>query len=180
MESLDVLIKSLEEEVANIHLDSKEKMDTIIKKIAHYYIKYFNTQEDEVAIFLVDKSVTFLSFIYPPYLVGSEKISIDSDKPIVTHIYRSGKSLIDNEFLERERLFQYEFIKTDTNESKLIWKLIGAVISDEGEKIGVIQISRKRAPYSDVGENFTEEDLKHLESSILRLAPYIKKYMPYA
>ena len=177
MDKIDQLIEFLESVMKDNVMDSEEKLNSTINRISSFYIDHFNTNKDEVAIFLVNESKKALSFVYPRYLVGSDEIPINSEKAIVSSVFRSGESRIDNHFLEKERLFQYEFIKTDEDESKFIWKSMISVIYAWDEKIGVIQLSRKRSAFKDVGEDFTEKDMKFLESSIYKLAPFIKTFM---
>jgi hypothetical protein len=155
-------------------LEKTEKHKNVIKAIVTFYIKYFNTEEDEVAIFFPNELKTTLRFIYPFYLSGADEIPINSSKPIVSRIFRSGLSFLDNDLVDKERLFQYEFIKNYNDEARIIWKLIGAVIKFKEEKIGVVQVSRKRSSFQKLGENFTSKDLHYLERSIQEFAPYLK------
>jgi len=178
MKHINDLIKWIDEDLEKEYLDSSEKLHSLIEAIADHYVDHFKTQADEVAIFLADKSRGKLFFVYPLYLIRSEEIPLESDKPIVSQIFKSGQPFLDNNFLEKERLFQYEFIKSDDNENKLIWKLMGAPIITHGEKLGVVQISRKRAQFMDVGEDFSDTDILYLDTSLKKLAPLIIKYLP--
>lgn len=166
------LLSSIQEELAKSR--NKDKTNRVIKKIVQFYREKLGVQEDEVAIFFTNKQKTALSFVYPTYLVDSGIISIDSPDAIVSQIYRSGESFIDNRFLEKEHLSVFEFVKTPQSETKLIWKMIGTVISYKGEKIGVIEISKRRSAYADVGSDFTQDDLNFLEQTILQLNKIFK------
>ncbi len=177
MTDLLKLFTEFQEIESNIHADKAEILAEIIKRTAAFCVNCFGTQQDEVAIFLINKDLTALSFVYPPYLVDTKPIEVASDIPVVSRIFTTGNSILDNRFLERERLYQYEFIKGEDYESKLIWKIMGAAIFQGDDKIGVVQISRKRAAYSDVGDDFSENDLLQLESLAIQVAPVIKKYM---
>lgn len=153
---------------------AKDKLDYILKKIVHFYMKNLGVQEDEVAIFFANKQKNTLSFVYPPYLADSGVISTESPDAIVSQIFRTGKPFIDNRFLEKEHLSVFEFVKTPQSETKLIWKMIGALISFKNEKIGVIEISRRRGSFSDVGTDFTQDHLKFLVQSVTELGPIFK------
>jgi hypothetical protein len=177
MSDLLELFTEFQEIESNIHADKKEMLSEIIRRTAVFCINSFQTENDEVAIFLANADHTVLSFVYPPYLVDAKPIEVGSNLPVVSRIFRTGKSLLDNNFLEQERLYQYEFVKGEDYESKLIWKIMGAVISQGSENLGVIQISRKRAPYTDVGDDFSEDDLKRLEELAGQVAPVIKTYL---
>ena len=172
MSNITELRSSLQEELKKSH--SKERTNRVIKKIVRFYIEKLGVQEDEVAIFFTNKQKTALSFVYPTYLIDSGIISIDSPDAIVSQIYRTGESFIDNKFLEKEHLSVFEFVKTPQSETKLIWKMIGTVISYRGEKIGVIEISKRRSAFSDVGSDFTQENVKFLEQSIQQLNQIFK------
>ena len=77
MDDLKELIEDLEKILADEWLTPRDKCSTIIKKIANFYIDRFQTEKDEVAIFLVNDLGTTLSFFYPEYLVGSGEIPIN-------------------------------------------------------------------------------------------------------
>lgn len=177
MRDLLDLFTEFQEIESNIHADKKEMLAEIIRRTATFCINCFQTKDDEVAIFLTNPDFTALSFVYPPYLVDTKPIKVAADIPVVSRIFRTGNSLLDNHFLEQERLYQYEFVKGEDYESKLIWKIMGTAISLGDERIGVIQISRKRAPFTDVGNDFGDEDLRQLEELAAQVAPVIKKYM---
>src|SRR4030043_2023460 len=100
LKSMGDLQKELQEDLQR--LSAKEKLDQVIQKIVHFYMTHLNVQEDEVAIFLTNKQKTALSFAYPSYLVSSGFIPVDSPDAVVSHIYRSGSSFINNKFLEKE------------------------------------------------------------------------------
>jgi hypothetical protein len=137
-------------------------------------MKNLGVQEDEVAIFFTNKQKTALSFVYPAYLADSGVISIESPDAIVSQIFRTEKPFIDNRFLEKEHLSVFEFVKTPQSETKLIWKMIGTLISFKKEKIGVIEISKRRGSFSDVGTDFTQDHLAFLVQSIHELGPIFK------
>jgi len=172
MIDLAKMVLSLQEELKSGPL--KEVKSGILRHIVHFFMEHMDVTEEEVAIFFTNKQKTNLSFAYPEYLANSGVIPIDSTDAIVAQIYRTGKSFIDNKFLEKEHLSMFEFIKTPQSETKLIWKMIGAQIVHGDEKLGVVEISRRRAAYSDVGRDFTKEDLDLLVSSLHQFAPVLK------
>ena len=155
-------------------LETIEKHRQVVKSIVRFYVDHFNTEDDEIAIFFPNQLKTTLRFIYPFYLNGTDEIPINSSKPIVSRIYRSGLSYLDNDLVDKERLFQYEFIKNYNDEARIIWKLMGVVIKFKEEKLGVVQISRKRTSFQKLGEDFTAEDLHFLERTIKEFSPYFK------
>lgn len=166
------LIQELQDDLKKS--STREKMGLVLQKIVDYYMNHLNVQEDEVAIFLANKEKNALSFAYPPYLTDSGIIPVDSPDAVVSNIYRTGNAFIDNRFLEKDHLSVFEFVKSPHSESKIIWKMIGALISHGDEKIGVIEISKRRSAFADVGNDFTQEDLKFLEKSLVSLGPIFK------
>lgn len=166
----------LRKELNEVLIDTAErdKLNTVIKRIVQFFMKNLGVQDDEVAIFFTNKQKTALSFVYPTYLSDSGIISIESPDAIVSQIFRTGKPFIDNRFLEKEHLSVFEFVKTPQSETKLIWKMIGALISHKGEKIGVIEISKRRGSFSDVGTDFTRDHLTFLVQSINELGQVFK------
>ncbi len=172
MKAIGELIQELQDDLRKF--SAKEKMDHILQKIVHFYMHNLELQEDEVAIFLTNKEKTALSFAYPPYLTDSGIIPVDSPDAVVSQIYRTGNAFIDNRFLDKDHLSVFEFIKSPQSETKIIWKMIGALIVHRGEKIGVIEISKRRSAFTDVGTDFTQDDLKFLEQSLMSLGPIFK------
>jgi hypothetical protein len=76
-------------------------------------------------------------------------------------------------------MVEYEYVKEEDGESRLIWKLMGAAIAVDGERLGVVQISRKRSAFSEPGPDFTPADLEALEKLAARLGPSLKAVVPY-
>ena len=59
-----------------------------------------------------------------------------------------------------------------------IWKIMGVLIADGNDKLGVIEVSKRAQYESDAGRDFTIKDLQYLESSMKNLAPVLKKVFP--
>ena len=169
------VVFQVEEKLVDPSLDKKERFSAIVKIIADYYINYYKVNDDEFALFFSNELKTTLKFYYHFYLANSDEIPVNSSKPIVSRIFRSGVSYLDNDLLDKERLFQYEFIKNYDDEAKLIWKMIGCPIFFNKKKLGVVQVTRKRASYSDIGKDFSKEDLYFLELSVKEFSPYFDK-----
>jgi hypothetical protein len=49
----------------------------------------------------------------------------------------------------------------------------------DGERLGVVQVSRKRSAFSEPGPDFTPADLELLEKLIARLALLLKAVVPF-
>ena len=154
------------------------KFKKIIKEIQKFYMGAFNVTENEVAMFLTDKEKSVLSFACPDYLVNAGMIPVTSTEAIVSNIFRTGRTVIINGFSQQKHLSVFEIIPMPDKQIAPIWKMIGALIQVEGEKIGVMEISRRGPEILEVGEDFTQSDLEFLSSSIEKLAPYINKLIP--
>lgn len=176
MKEFNLLIEKLKNDVQKG--SSEENLKKVIHRIANFYIEQLNVNTDEVAIFLANQEKTILSFAYPEYLINSGMIPVSSTDAIASHVFRTGRSIMENNFQQQKHLFIFELIKTPDNKIKPIWKVMGAVIALPEDKIGVIQISRRGADISEVGSDFTLQHLDFLEKTINELAPLIKMVLP--
>jgi hypothetical protein len=172
MVDLTRLLASLNEELSSG--SSKERRSLVLQQIVGFFMEHLDVKEDEVAIFFTNRQKTTLSFAYPEYLVDSGIIQINSPDAVVAQIYRTGEPFLDNKFLEKDHLSMFEFIKTPQSETKLIWKMMGIQIAHKGEAFGVIEISRRRLSFEEVGRDFTRDDLSFLENSIFQLSGIFK------
>lgn len=176
MKDLNELIARLTIEVQKENKD--EAFKNVIMEIEKFYTENFRLDEYEVAIFLTNDEKTVLSFACPAYLVNSGMIPITSTEALTSSIFRTGRGLLDNNLQQQKHLHIFEVIRTPEGKVKAIWKMIGALIAVGEEKIGVIEISRRSAHQTDAGEDFSETDLRFLQNTIIRLAPFIKKVLP--
>lgn len=175
MTEINQLLAKLQMETATI---AKDTMKNTINDISQFYMENLGTTEDEVAIFLIDKDKTMLSFACPKYLVNSGMIPVSSTDAIVANIFRTGNPAIVNSFSQQKHLSVFEIIKTPDGKIKPIWKMIGCLISVDNDKIGVIEVSRRGVNFSEAGEDFTHDNLNFLRTTIDQLAPFIKKVVP--
>lgn len=172
MADLTKLLTSLQEDLKTG--SHRERRSRVLKNIVGFFMEHLDVKEDEVAIFFTNKQKTTLSFAYPEYLINSGIIQVNSPDAVVAQIYRTGESYIDNKFLEKDHLSMFEFIKTPHSETKLIWKMMGMQIAHKGDPFGVIEISRRRSSFEDVGKDFTHDDLNLLKDSIFQLSGIFK------
>lgn len=176
MKNLNDLIAVLKVEIARP--DKVAAFHKVIEEIAKFYMENFQLKEEEVAIFLVNDEKTILSFAHPEYLIDSGMIPINSTEATASAIFRRGGGVLDNNFQQQRHLSVFEIIPTPDKTVKPIWKMMGALIPAEGEKIGVIELSRRAPNYEEAGEDFMREELDLLVNSILKLGFFIKKVMP--
>lgn len=176
MKDINELIAKLKMELNKE--DKEEVFEAAIKEIESYYKENLRLDDYEVAIFLTNEEKTILSFACPEYLVNSGMIPVSSTEAFTASIFRSGRSIFENNFQQQKHLGIFEIIRTPEGKILPIWKMIGAVIEVEKDRIGVIEISRRGVSLEDAGEDFAEKDLLFLEKTIKILAPFIKKVMP--
>lgn len=165
-------------EIANREEEPEEIFSSIIQEIATFYIEAFNLQDTEVAIFLSNEEKSILSFAYPEHLVNAGMIPVSSSDAIVSMIFRTQRSFIDNNFAQQKHLSIFEQIKAPGKTSLPIWKLMGTLITLIDDNIGVIELSRRAPTFAEAGRDFTDEDVDFLKMTMIQLAPFIRKVMP--
>ncbi len=176
MRDINELIAKLRIEIGKE--DRAEAFQSVIKGVEAFYTENFFLSPYEVGIFLANDEKTVLSFACPEYLVNSGMIPVSSTEAFTASIYRTGRGLIENNLHQQKHLSIFEVIRTPEGKIMPIYKMMGSLIEAEGEKIGVIEISRRSADPSDQGEDFSDNDLQFLEKTIKILAPYIKRVQP--
>ncbi|MEN8152866.1 MAG: GAF domain-containing protein [Acidobacteriota bacterium] len=176
MNDVNQLILKLKIELGKV--EKKEGFQIAINEIAKFYMDNFNLSKEEIAILLVNRGRTVLSFAHPPYLVDAGMIPVNLSEAIASRVFRTGKGFIDNNLQQQRHLFIFESIKTPDDKILPIWKMIGARISHEEDIIGVIEISKRSANFTDVGEDFTISDLQFVEDSIKKVTPLLTEVLP--
>lgn len=176
-------MKDINEVIAKLRMEiEKGEPETlfrnVIKEIEEFYTENLYLGEHEVAIFLTNKEKTVLSFACPHYLVDSGMIPVSSTEAYSASIYRTGRSVLENNFQQQKHLSIFEIIRTPDSKVKPIWKMMGALIATPEEKVGVIEISRRSAKPEDAGEDFADSELRFLEATATKFAPYIRRAMP--
>ncbi len=176
MKDLNLLTVTLSEITAGNH--SEETLKKTINEIAKFFAENLNLNNDEVAILLTDKDKEVLSFAAPEYLVNSGLIPTNSSDAFASIVFTLDKKAIDNNFNQQKHLNLFEFIKTPENKIKQIWKMLATTIKVDGEKLGVLELSKKGETILEAGDDFTNEDLDFVVNAMEKLAPFIKKVMP--
>ena len=177
MNDVNTLIEDLRMLIATSDLSAEERFQVAMDRMAGFLAETFGSEKAEVAI-LWNRGES-LSFLWPDFLAEAKELPVNSTQPIAAYIFRSGNSFLDNRLIEREHMVEYEFVKEPDGGSRLIWKMMGAAITVEGERLGVVQISRKRSAYNDPGPDFTPADLSLLEKLTPRLGAFLNAVIPY-
>ena len=176
MKDINELIAKLKIEISKG--DREKAFSAVIEGIEQFYKENFFLDEYEVAIFLSNQEKTVLSFACPKYLVNSGMIPVSSTDAATSSIFRTGRGIIENSFQQQKHLSIFEIIRTPEGKLKPIWKMIGALIAVEDDKVGVIEVSRRAGKPEEADEDFSENDLLFLQKTIKILAPFIKRVMP--
>lgn len=176
-------MKDINEVIAKLRMEvEKGDEDTlfqrVIKLVEQFYTSSLYLEEHEVAIFLTNKEKTVLSFACPDYLVDSGMIPVSSTEAFTASIYRTGRGVIENNFQQQKHLSIFEIIRTPDDKVKPVWKMMGALIAAGEEKVGVVEISRRSVSPAEAGEDFTDSELRFLEATATKLAPFIRRAMP--
>lgn len=150
----------------------------VIKEIASFYCDVFNLRPIEVAIFLCNDEKTILSFAHPNHLVNAGLIPVSSSEAIVSQIFRTRRSYIDNNFSQQKHLSIFEMVPVPGGQNEPIWKMMGTLITLIDDNIGVIELSRRATSMGEAGRDFTTEDLEFLKMTMIQLAPFIRRVMP--
>ncbi len=174
---INILIEELRKLVATSELPAAERFQVAVNRMADFFAAVFGSEKAEVAILW--KHGKSLSFLWPDFLAETKEVAIKSKLPIAANIFRSGRSFLDNRLIERDHMVEYEFVKESDGGSRLIWKMMGVAVTVDGERLGVVQISRKRSAFNEPGPDFTPGDLDLLEKLSARLGPFMKAVIPY-
>jgi hypothetical protein len=177
MNDVNNLIEDLRTLITTSEFSAEERFEVAMNRMAGFLADAFGGEEAEVAV-LWNRGET-LSFLWPDFLAKAKELPVQSALPIAANIFRNGNSFLDNRFMEREHMVEYEFVKEPDGGSRLIWKMMGAAITVDGERLGVVQISRKRSAYNEPGPDFTPADLDLLEKLTARLGPFMKAVIPF-
>jgi len=177
MKDVNALIEELRTLISTSEFSAAERFQTAVNRIAAFLADAFGGEKAEVAI-LWNRGDA-LSFLWPDFLADAKELSIKSKLPIAANIFRNGRSFLDNQLMDREHMVEYEFVKEADGESRRIWKMMGAAITVDGERLGVVQISRKRSAYSEPGPDFMPAELDLLEKLTARLGPFLKAVIPF-
>jgi hypothetical protein len=176
MKDVSQLILKLKVELGKT--EKEEGFKFAINEIAQFYMDSFRLSNEEIALLLINREKTVLSFAHPPYLVNAGMIPINLSEAIASRVFRTGKGFIDNNLQQQRHLFIFESIKTPDNKILPIWKMIGARIFAGESAIGVIEVSKRSTDFTEAGEDFTISDLQFLEDSIKNIAPVLMEVLP--
>ena len=158
--------------------DSPERFTGMINALAGALRRMFSLDETELAIFLSNAEKTFLSFAYPPYLVDAGIIPVTSADAVVSQIFRMGRPVMENNFMQQKHLSIFETVKVPGKTIHPICKMLGVSLGEGTERIGVIELSRRAPSYSEAGPDFSTMDMERLKQALREVTPYLIKLIP--
>ncbi|HSZ61252.1 MAG TPA: GAF domain-containing protein [Terriglobales bacterium] len=172
--------------VAKASLSDLEKMisespssDRVSLKLA----QILRVRRSEVALLRLDKGT--LRFIFPPELRSAGVLPL-SGSAVAARTAATRTSFISNSFMRVKHVSLFESVKLgaatqeeDRSQDQMpIQKIMSVPVApQDGNVIGVAQVSRKGLDASGAGADFTNEDLRLLEraAEILARMPFMQE-----
>jgi hypothetical protein len=134
---------------------SQISLTTIAERIS----RLLGVKPDEIAILGLSTRWRHLYFLVPEALRNVGFIPLSSTTAIAARTARESRPEIINNFAAVRHASVFESVKTSSDSSDLIQKIITAPILADGRVAGVIQVSRKGASPAGCGPDFTPDDL---------------------
>jgi hypothetical protein len=126
--------------------------------------KIFHVEETEVA--LLELGGSLLNFLYPAELKTAGAIPVSSSA-VAARTARTKQAELF-EWVHSSKAFEHFWTRQSRQhglDGQVIQKLMSApVLVENGQVVGVIQVSRKAPRLAAAGPDFTPEDLRKLES----------------
>jgi hypothetical protein len=169
------LVKELERLADALDVEGAAPVEIPLGAMAEKIAKDLGVQADEVAILGVSTRWRHLHFLVPQALKNVGFIPMSSTSALAARTARESRPDINNNFSAVRHATVFEGVKAATTTGESIQKIVSAPILCEGKVVGVMQISRKGASATDVGRDFTAEDL----GKVLALCKPLGKLVRY-
>jgi GAF domain-containing protein len=149
----------------------RAKLDaTELGKIAEAVGRVFLVHADEVAVLALTADGGFLRFRVPEQLQTVGQIPMTSNNALAVRTVREKRAEIVNHFNIVPHASVFEGVRLNEQRHEPIQKIMSAPIVNDGNVVGVLQVSRK-AKMAKGAKDFSPSDLKHLVSISDLLAP---------
>jgi hypothetical protein len=165
---IDEFCRKLDDTLAS--LTSREVR---IEAAAKFIALAFSVGEDEVALFLLESEMETLRFIWPPWLKNAGSIPLSASNPLAAQTARENRAMLNNAFASLPHASFFELFRTDNGRPLPIQKIMSAPLAQGGMVKGVIQVSRKGEEIPTAGNDFSQNDLLHLQSAAASIAGYL-------
>lgn len=149
---------------------------TALAQVAEQVAKGFGVKPDEVAILALMEKGKLLQFVLPEKLQAIGTIPLTSTAALAARTAREKRSEFVNNFTAARHASVFEGVPLGRRHGELIHKIMSAPIASEGKVVGVVQISRKGRTAAEAGPDFTQKDLRELESITGVLGRFIKLF----
>ncbi len=149
---------------------------TALAQVAEQVAKGFGVKPDEVAVLALMEKGKFLQFVLPEKLQAIGTIPLTSTAALAARTAREKRSELVNNFTAARHASVFEGVPLGRRHGELIHKIMSAPIASEGKVVGVVQISRKGRTGAEAGPDFTQKDLRELESITGVLGRFIKLF----
>ncbi len=150
--------------------------DKILALAAGFLLKALARDVDrgQVAILMADKEHHQMTFAYPPYLARGNVFPIDRNS-LAGQVIVSGQAMLLNNVVDEPHKDFFERIPDQAGRVRPIQKMIAAPMLQDGEAIGVIEVSRAGRTGAEAGGDFTPEDSRNLEKCCRVFAPFVAR-----
>ena len=144
-----------------------------IERLCAELAKFFGVRSTEVGLLRLEGAL--LRFLFPPELQSAGSIPLSSSA-VAARTAVTKKAELFNRFAKVPHRSFFELIRLKDAESgsddiPIIQKLMSApILGEQGEVLGVVQISRKGVSYAAAGPDFTGKELQELERTARRVA----------
>jgi hypothetical protein len=169
------LVIELERLADALEVEGAAPVEIPLAAVAEKIAKELGVQADEVAILGVSTRWRHLHFLVPQALKNVGFIPMSSTSALAARTARESRPDINNNFSAVRHATVFEGVKAATTTGESIQKIVSAPILCEGKVVGVMQISRKGATATDVGRDFTADDL----GKVLALCKPLGKLVRY-
>jgi hypothetical protein len=153
------LVLELEKLANAIETDEASAEALSLPALAEKIAKELRVKVDEVAILAVSNRWRHLHFLAPAALKNVGFVPLTSNSALAARTARESRPEINNNFSSVRHATVFEGVKAATTTGESIQKIVSAPILNEGQIVGVIQISRKGDSPTSAGADFTADDL---------------------
>jgi hypothetical protein len=169
------LVSELERISRALDTEEAETAQPSLSAISEKIARITGVRHEEVAILAVSTRWKHLHFLVPEALKNVGFIPITSTWFLAARTVRESRPEIDNNFSATRQPMVFEGVKINGETPECIQKILSAPILHDGKVIGVIQISRKGANNSNVGHDFTSDDMGNLLALCKPLGKFVHR-----
>ena len=161
--------------------DEVENRRDLFHEVAERVVKHacstFGAKPDEVAILMTTSDGKHLRFVAPRKFADLGTIPVTKRDSIAVNVFakKSGEAMNNVPMVKHVAFFESVKIR---DRVAPIQKMITVPILDDGEAVGVAQISRKGENPAEAGPDFTAGDLKKAQDLFEKVGPYLLATRP--